>query len=56
MIESVDELEERLADPSPGLVADLLGIDGDIIVLGAAGKLGPSLVRLALTRLQRPTP
>ncbi|TQS27171.1 NAD(P)-dependent oxidoreductase [Microbispora sp. KK1-11] len=42
------ELEERLARPSAGLVEDLGGLDGDIMILGAGGKLGPSLVRLAL--------
>ncbi|MEQ4721327.1 NAD-dependent epimerase/dehydratase family protein [Nonomuraea sp. B19D2] len=42
------ELEERLARPSAGLVDDLAGLDGDILILGAGGKLGPSLVRLAL--------
>ncbi|NUO98877.1 MAG: NAD(P)-dependent oxidoreductase [Nonomuraea sp.] len=42
------ELEERLARPSAGLVEDLGRLDGDIMILGAGGKLGPSLVRLAL--------
>ncbi|MFF0312595.1 NAD-dependent epimerase/dehydratase family protein [Streptosporangium sp. NPDC004379] len=42
------ELEERLARPGAGLVEDLGGLDGDILILGAGGKLGPSLVRLAL--------
>ncbi|MEU6742737.1 NAD-dependent epimerase/dehydratase family protein [Streptosporangium sandarakinum] len=42
------ELEERLARPGAGLVEDLGGLDGDIMILGAGGKLGPSLVRLAL--------
>lgn len=41
------ELEARLAAPSPGLVEDLAALEGDLIVLGAGGKLGPSLVRLA---------
>lgn len=45
---SVTELEERLSAPRPELVADLRELDGDILVLGAGGKLGPSLVRLAL--------
>ena len=44
----IDELEERLSRPSSALVADLSDLDGDILVLGAGGKLGPSLVRLAL--------
>ncbi|MET9063667.1 NAD-dependent epimerase/dehydratase family protein [Streptosporangium sandarakinum] len=42
------ELEERLARPSAGLVDDLGKLNGDILILGAGGKLGPSLVRLAL--------
>ncbi|MFD9943563.1 NAD-dependent epimerase/dehydratase family protein [Nonomuraea sp. NPDC059023] len=45
---TVSELEERLARPSAGLVDDLARLDGDIMILGAGGKLGPSLVRLAL--------
>ncbi|GAA2673159.1 NAD(P)-dependent oxidoreductase [Nonomuraea recticatena] len=45
---TVAELEERLARPSDGLVDDLARLDGDIMILGAGGKLGPSLVRLAL--------
>jgi nucleoside-diphosphate-sugar epimerase len=44
----VAELEDRLATPRPALVDDLRRLDGDILVLGAGGKLGPSLVRLAL--------
>jgi nucleoside-diphosphate-sugar epimerase len=45
---SVAELEDRLSQPSAALTADLAALDGDILVLGAGGKLGPSLVRLAL--------
>lgn len=45
---SIAELEERLSHPRDGLVDDLRKLDGDILVLGAGGKLGPSLVRLAL--------
>jgi nucleoside-diphosphate-sugar epimerase len=44
----VDELDERLSRPSPSLIDDLKRLDGDILVLGAGGKLGPSLTRLAL--------
>jgi nucleoside-diphosphate-sugar epimerase len=44
---TVTELEEELARPSAALVEDLAAIDGDIVVLGAAGKMGPSLVKLA---------
>jgi len=45
---SVAELEDKLSEPSAALVADLAALDGDILVLGAGGKLGPSLTRLAL--------
>jgi dTDP-4-dehydrorhamnose reductase len=47
VFESDNDLELRLARPSPGLVADLAALDGDIIVLGAGGKMGPSLCHLA---------
>ncbi|NUR90388.1 MAG: NAD(P)-dependent oxidoreductase [Nonomuraea sp.] len=45
---TLEELEDRLARPSAALVADMAELDGDIMILGAGGKLGPSLVRLAL--------
>lgn len=33
--------------PRPELVADLAALDGDILVLGVGGKMGPTLARLA---------
>ncbi|MGW0964548.1 epimerase, partial [Streptomyces gelaticus] len=39
--------EERLSTPSTALVRDLARLDGDLLVLGAGGKMGPSLCRLA---------
>jgi len=42
-----DELDEFLGRPSRALAADLAAIDGDIVVLGVGGKIGPSLARLA---------
>jgi uncharacterized protein YbjT (DUF2867 family) len=47
MLHTLDDLREQLSRPSAGLVADLARLDGDLVVLGAAGKLGPSLVELA---------
>lgn len=52
-MQTVEDLELRLADPSPGLVADLAALEGDLLVLGAAGKLGPSMVRLALAGIEK---
>ena len=42
-----DELEERLSRPTESDVAHAAALEGDVIVLGAGGKMGPSLVRLA---------
>jgi len=46
-IETVEQLEERLSEPPPGVVETMRQINGDIIVLGVGGKMGPSLARLA---------
>ena len=43
----VAALEDFMTRPSAALTADLAGLPGDILVLGVAGKMGPSLARLA---------
>ncbi len=40
-------LEELMTRPSAALVEDLAAVEGDILVLGAGGKMGPTLCRLA---------
>lgn len=45
--ESVEALESFLARPSRALVDDLAHVDGDLMILGVAGKMGPTLARLA---------
>ena len=42
-----DHLEEVMTAPDPDLVAELAQVEGDIIILGVAGKIGPTLARLA---------
>jgi nucleoside-diphosphate-sugar epimerase len=42
-----ETLEEVLSRPDPALVADLAAVPGDLLVLGAAGKMGPTLCRQA---------
>jgi len=42
-----ETLEEVLSRPDPALVSDLATVPGDILVLGAAGKMGPTLCRQA---------
>ena len=43
----VEDLEERLSRPTPEVVADLAAVDGDIMLLGVSGKMGPTLARMA---------
>ena len=45
--ETESELEERLSRPTPGVLSSLEAHPGDILILGAAGKMGPSLARMA---------
>ncbi|MGD7788970.1 NAD-dependent epimerase/dehydratase family protein [Propionibacteriaceae bacterium Y1700] len=52
-MKTVDDLEAALATVSPGLLADIARLEGDIVVLGAAGKLGPSLVNLACRAIEQ---
>lgn len=44
---SVAELEELLSRPRAATIAALREAPGDIVVLGAAGKMGPTLARMA---------
>lgn len=47
VINTVEELEELLSTPYPETIRDLGEVEGDIMVLGAGGKIGPSLVMTA---------
>jgi nucleoside-diphosphate-sugar epimerase len=43
----VESKYRALLEPSPSLVNDVAKLDGDIMILGAGGKMGPALARLA---------
>ena len=43
----VDALEDHLSEPGVQLVEDLSQVPGDILVLGAGGKMGPTLAVMA---------
>jgi nucleoside-diphosphate-sugar epimerase len=47
LIDTEEELEERLSRPAEADAAALAALDGDLLILGAGGKMGPSLARLA---------
>ncbi len=46
--ESIEELEERLSEPSSRLIESIEKLDGDILILGVGGKMGPTLAHLAV--------
>jgi len=46
-IESVEQLEELLSRPTDYVIDTLRKLDGDILILGVAGKMGPTLARMA---------
>ncbi len=46
-INTVAELEERLSRPNEPVVSAIKVMDGDLLILGAGGKMGPSLAKLA---------
>ena len=43
----IREIYRKLLLPSDDLIADIAKLDGDIIILGAGGKMGPALAKLA---------
>lgn len=44
--QTVEELEEALSRPNSGVLKTLEAIDGDAVILGAAGKMGLTLSRM----------
>jgi uncharacterized protein YbjT (DUF2867 family) len=46
-IDDVEKLEELLTRPTPAAVDALSRVDGDVLVLGVAGKMGPTVARMA---------
>src|SRR5215470_20405214 len=50
-IADVAALDELLCRPSQALIDDLKKVEGDIMVLGVAGKMGPTLAGLAKAAL-----
>ena len=43
---SIDELEARLSEPDEGVIEALAEVDGDVVIAGVGGKMGPSLARM----------
>jgi nucleoside-diphosphate-sugar epimerase len=41
------QLDELLSEPSEGAIASMGRLEGDLMILGVGGKMGPSLARMA---------
>ncbi len=52
LIESEADLAEVLSRPSTDLVEMMRRIDGDLVLLGISGKIGPDLARTALRAIE----
>ncbi len=50
-ISDIAALDELLCRPSQALIDDLAKVDGDIMILGVAGKMGPTVAGLAKAAL-----
>jgi dTDP-4-dehydrorhamnose reductase len=46
-IDDEAQLDELMTRPSPELVESMRRLEGDLLILGVAGKMGPTLARLA---------
>ncbi|WP_284638504.1 NAD-dependent epimerase/dehydratase family protein [Paenibacillus silviterrae] len=49
---TVQELEKQMATPSPELIKDIASLEGDILLLGVGGKMGPTLAQLAVNAIR----
>jgi nucleoside-diphosphate-sugar epimerase len=52
LIQSEAELEDLLSTPSPEDIALFREVEGDLLIIGVAGKMGPSLARRAARAAQ----
>lgn len=46
-MKNIEEVYQQMLLPSDDLVSDMARLEGDILILGVGGKMGPALARLA---------
>src|SRR5262245_48936007 len=46
-IDTAEQLDGLLSEPTPAVIEALARLDGDILVLGVGGKMGPTLAWMA---------
>ena len=47
MIKTETQLESRLSEPTDEVIASIAALEGDILILGVGGKMGPTLAKQA---------
>jgi len=52
-MKTINELDKYMCRPSKALISDIKKTDGDIMVLGAGGKMGPTLCKLAVNAIKQ---
>ncbi|KIL40378.1 epimerase [Gordoniibacillus kamchatkensis] len=48
---TLEQLEQAMTTPSSRLIEDMKNIEGDLMLLGVGGKMGPSLAKLAMNAI-----
>ncbi len=46
-VRDIEELDELLSEPTEAVIPTLGALDGDIVILGVGGKMGPTLACMA---------
>src|SRR5262245_30208136 len=52
LIDSVEQLDDVLSEPTPGVIETFSKFPGDLLILGVGGKMGPPLARMAVRASQ----
>src|SRR2546421_6277552 len=52
-MKNIELMYRKLLEPSDELVSEIAELDGDILILGVGGKMGPSLARLARQAVEK---
>jgi nucleoside-diphosphate-sugar epimerase len=53
LLETAEEIDNLMSKPTVEVIETFKKIDGDLIVLGCAGKMGPTLIKLAKNSIDK---
>jgi len=52
-MDRLENLKYHLVEPSQALVEQFKNLDGDILILGIGGKMGPDMAKMAKNAIDR---